>query len=101
MPLFERLRRWMNTRYGAQNRRRMGIKSPLWLSPSRVEFLESRLMLAAVSELAGDVDGDVDFDANDSFLTHLVKLSGTDAQIDQSKGTNTHSATQIRSNIPT
>jgi hypothetical protein len=47
----------------------------------------------------GDVDGDDDFDANDSFLIHLVKLSGTDVQIDQSKGSSTLSANQIRINI--
>ena len=34
---------------------------------------------------SGNVDGDTDFDANDSFLIHLTALSGTDAQIDQSK----------------
>ncbi|MEO1982021.1 MAG: hypothetical protein ABGZ24_15995, partial [Fuerstiella sp.] len=47
----------------------------------------------------GDVDGDSDFDANDSFLIQLVKLSGTNAQIDQSKGTSTLSAAQIRDNV--
>ena len=48
---------------------------------------------------AADVDGDNDFDANDAFLIHLVKLSGTDQQIDQSKGTSSLSAAQIRSNV--
>ena len=56
---------------------------------------------AAIAQLntVGDVDGDQDFDANDSFLIHLVKLSGTDAQIDQSKGSSALSATQIRANV--
>ncbi|HIE97478.1 MAG TPA: hypothetical protein EYG03_20295 [Planctomycetes bacterium] len=56
---------------------------------------------ANVNQLAspGDVDGDSDFDANDSFLIQLVKLSGTNAQIDQSKGTSTLSAAQIRDNV--
>ncbi|MEO2035787.1 MAG: FG-GAP-like repeat-containing protein, partial [Planctomycetaceae bacterium] len=48
---------------------------------------------------SGDVDGDADFDANDSFLIHLVKLSGTDAQINQSKGSSVLTAAQIRSVI--
>ena len=47
-------------------------------------------------QLPGDVDGDRDFDANDSFLIHLVRLSGTDQQIDQSKGSSPLSAVQIR-----
>lgn len=55
----------------------------------------------AMAQLAvdGDVDRDGDFDANDSFLIHLVKLSGTDTQIDQSKGSSPLSAAQIRDNI--
>lgn len=48
---------------------------------------------------SGDVDGDGDFDANDSFLIHLTKLSGTDQQINQSKGSSGRSASQIRSAI--
>ncbi|MEO2029541.1 MAG: Calx-beta domain-containing protein [Fuerstiella sp.] len=55
--------------------------------------------LIAQLGLTADVDGDQDFDANDSFLIHLVKLSGTDAQIDQAKGTSQISATQIRANV--
>ncbi|MEQ9407061.1 MAG: Ig-like domain-containing protein [Fuerstiella sp.] len=47
----------------------------------------------------GDIDGDVDFDANDSFLTHLMKLAGTDQQIDQSKGSSLRTVTEIRSGI--
>ncbi len=51
------------------------------------------------SQASGDVDGDSDFDANDSFLIQLIKLSGTDAQIDQSKGSSSLSATQIRASV--
>lgn len=50
-------------------------------------------------ETAGDVDGDSDFDASDSFLIHLVKLSGTNAQIDQVKGSSALTAAQIRTNV--
>ncbi|MDG1896691.1 MAG: hypothetical protein P8J37_17445 [Fuerstiella sp.] len=46
-----------------------------------------------------DVDGDQDFDANDSFLIHLVRLAGTDAQTDQSKGNSPLTASQIRANV--
>ncbi len=53
----------------------------------------------SVPTLPGDVDGDDDFDANDSFLIQLVKLSGTNTQIDQSKGPSTLTAAQIRTNI--
>ena len=54
-----------------------------------------------VDQLAmiADVDGDSDFDANDSFLVHLVKLAGTDAQVDQSKGGSKLSASEIRANV--
>lgn len=48
---------------------------------------------------AADVDGDGDFDANDSFLIHLVKLSGSNAQIDQSKGPSPLTGAQIRANV--
>ena len=51
------------------------------------------------SSPAGDIDGDSDFDANDSFLIQLVKLSATLPQIDQSKGSSTLSATEIRNRI--
>lgn len=56
---------------------------------------------AAVNSLdaAGDVDGDGQFDANDAFLIHLVKLSGDNTQIDQFKGSSTLSAAQIRNNV--
>lgn len=52
-----------------------------------------------IPPLPGDVDGDADFDANDSFLIQLVRLSGTNAQIDQSKGSSTLTAAQIRTNV--
>ncbi|MEQ9409068.1 MAG: Ig-like domain-containing protein [Fuerstiella sp.] len=87
--------------------------SALWLS-SISEFLYSdnsllttqpavdaalnRVFTAAAGQ-SGDVDGDGDFDANDSFLIHLVQLAGTDAQIDQSKGSSQHTAAQIRNSI--
>lgn len=47
----------------------------------------------------GNVDGDEDFDANDSFLIHLVFLGGTNAQIDLLKGTSGLSAARIRAII--
>ncbi|MCR9200361.1 MAG: hypothetical protein NXI04_17135 [Planctomycetaceae bacterium] len=47
----------------------------------------------------GDVDGDGDFDANDTFLIHLIRLAGTNAQIDQSKGASPLSAAEIRDNV--
>ncbi|APZ95180.1 choice-of-anchor Q domain-containing protein [Fuerstiella marisgermanici] len=50
-------------------------------------------------DISGDVDGDGDFDANDSFLMHLVKLSGTDTQIDQVRGNSPRAAADIRSYI--
>ena len=52
-----------------------------------------------IPPLPGDVDGDDDFDANDSFLIQLVQLSGTNTQIDQSKGSSTLTASQIRTNV--
>ena len=80
-----------------------------------VAFLNDALLVAAndgttgielwsvpLSGLSGDegnVDGDSDFDANDAFLIQLVALSGTDAQIDQSKGGSPLSATEIRAQI--
>ncbi|MEQ9410332.1 MAG: right-handed parallel beta-helix repeat-containing protein [Fuerstiella sp.] len=49
----------------------------------------------------GDVDGDDDFDANDSFLIHLVSLAGTDAQVSQSSGSSPLSAAEIRAAVST
>ena len=54
-----------------------------------------RTSVEAISN-SGDVDGDADFDSNDAFLTHLVKLQGTDVQINQSKGASPRSAAEIR-----
>lgn len=48
---------------------------------------------------AADVDEDGDTDASDSFLIQLVKLSGSNTQIDQSKGASSLSAQQIRDNV--
>jgi len=44
----------------------------------------------------GNIDGDSDFDANDSFLMQLILLAGTDDQVDQSKGSSSLTASQIR-----
>lgn len=51
------------------------------------------------ARVAADVDRDADFDANDSFLIQLVSLAGTDVQIDQTKGSSTQEAAQIRINV--
>lgn len=59
---------------------------------------EIRTAINALST-AGDVDGDSDFDANDSFLIHLVKLAGTNTQIDRSKGASVLTAAEIRDRI--
>ncbi len=88
--------------------------SALWMSAA-VEYLYSdnslltaqpevvaaldMVFLASTNTLPGNVDGDTDFDANDAFLIHLVKLSGTDLQIEQSRGNSTLSAAEIRTNI--
>lgn len=50
-------------------------------------------------ELPGNIDGDADFDANDSFLIQLILLAGTDLQIDQSKGSSPLTAAEIRSGL--
>ena len=65
---------------------------------STLTAAEIRAQISSLG-LAGDVDGDGDTDANDAFLIHLVKLSGTDNQIDQSKGTSPLSAVEIRTNV--
>ncbi|MCA9050946.1 MAG: hypothetical protein KDA89_19550, partial [Planctomycetaceae bacterium] len=53
----------------------------------------------AVSGGPGNVDGDMDFDANDSFLIHLIRLGGTDAQIDLLKGASPRTAAEIRASV--
>jgi hypothetical protein len=65
---------------------------------STLTAAEIRAQISSLGQ-AGDVDGDGDTDANDAFLIHLVKLSATDDQIDQSKGTSPLTATQIRANV--
>lgn len=65
---------------------------------STLSAAEIRANITAIG-IGGDVDGDSDFDANDSFLIQLVKLAGSDTLIDQSKGASLLSATQIRANI--
>jgi hypothetical protein len=47
----------------------------------------------------GNVDGDSGFDANDSFLIHLVALSATDARIEQVKGSSSLTANDIRDSV--
>ncbi|APZ95134.1 Ig-like domain-containing protein [Fuerstiella marisgermanici] len=89
--------------------------SSLWLAATLEHLYDDNALLTNQTEVdaaldkvfvnsggsgpAGDVDGDSDFDASDSFLIHLVKLSGTNVQIDQSKGSSTLSGADIRSNI--
>ena len=49
--------------------------------------------------LAGDVDGDSDFDANDAYLILLYHFSANDAQINGSKGSSQLTPAQIRANV--
>lgn len=65
---------------------------------SSLEAVQIRTIIENLGNLA-DVDGDRDFDANDSFLIQLVQLSGSNAQIDQLKGSSSLTATQIRARI--
>lgn len=65
---------------------------------SSLSASEIRTAVGAL-QTQGDVDGDGSFDANDAFLMHLVMLSGTNSQIDQSKGASPLSAAEIRSRI--
>ncbi len=67
-------------------------------SSSLLTEAQIRIVITQLNIMA-DVDGDGDFDANDSFLIHLVKLAGTDAQIDQSRGGSPLTAAAIRANI--
>ena len=75
-----------------------GDNSLLTTQPKVIAALDM-VFEASTNTLPGNVDGDADFDANDSFLIHLVQLSGTDVQIDQSRGSSTLTAAQIRANI--
>ncbi|MCP4856625.1 MAG: hypothetical protein GY903_19265 [Fuerstiella sp.] len=63
------------------------------------EHVSNALTLQPPGWRPGNIDGDTDFDANDSFLLQLVKLSGTDFQIDQSKGNSSLTAVEIRTII--
>ena len=52
-----------------------------------------------VLQTAADVDGDGDYDANDSFLIQLVQLAASREQITASKGSSLLSAEQIRARV--
>jgi len=80
----------------------LAIRSGALIRDHAVEVTDTAIGTITDDDVAGtpgDVDGDADFDASDSFLIHLVKLSGTDSQIDQSKGSSALTAAQIRSGI--
>ena len=62
---------------------------------SRSTVQQIRTRIEAMGDMA-DVDGDGDFDANDSFLIHLLQLSAADSQIELSKGASPLSAAEIR-----
>ncbi|MCA9051872.1 MAG: hypothetical protein KDA89_24205, partial [Planctomycetaceae bacterium] len=68
------------------------------LGASQLTAAEIRRNIIALGS-AGDVDGDGDFDANDSFLMHMVQLSASDSQITLNKGASPLTAQQIRSNV--
>ncbi|HIE96067.1 MAG TPA: hypothetical protein EYQ63_03405 [Fuerstia sp.] len=74
------------------------MRGPRRVIPRAYSTAEIRTAVTLLTT-AGDVDGDGDFDASDSFLIQLVKLSGTDAQIDQSKGSSPLDAGTIRTRI--
>ncbi|MCA9048535.1 MAG: hypothetical protein KDA89_07390, partial [Planctomycetaceae bacterium] len=64
-------------------------------SPLTAQELRDRI----TSLFSTDIDGDGDFDANDSFLIHLVKLSGTNEHIELLKGASLLTATRIRAAV--
>ena len=66
---------------------------------SGLTAIEIRAFISRLESGTGDVDGDSDFDANDTFLIHLVKLSGTDEQITLQKGSSPLTASEIRANV--
>ena len=72
------------------------VRQNLGASPLSAAGIRSNIQTMAAS---ADVDGDGDFDANDSFLIHLVKLSGSNDRIELNKGVSPLSAEQIRQNI--
>lgn len=49
--------------------------------------------------ITGNIDGDSDFDTNDSFMVNIVLLGASDATINNSKGASPLTATEIRANI--
>jgi hypothetical protein len=55
--------------------------------------------IQAPVNITGNIDGDGDFDPNDSFLVNIVLLGASDATINNSKGASPLTATQIRTNI--
>ena len=90
------LRSRVRTSRGSRVPRRRELGQAGWAG--QLEALEARTLLSSVTA-SGDTDGDRDFDANDAFLIQLVKLSGTNAQIDASKGPSSLAATQIRDRV--
>ena len=47
----------------------------------------------------GNIDGDADFDTNDSFLINIILLGGSDSLIDSSKGASPLTAQEIRDGL--
>lgn len=73
-----------------------------YFAPSRPGFgpeLHRLDVSGSFDAMAGNVDRDTDFDANDSFLTQLVMLSGSDEQIRNSKGAGRTTVSEIRSRV--
>ncbi|MCA9047514.1 MAG: hypothetical protein KDA89_02225, partial [Planctomycetaceae bacterium] len=66
---------------------------------SPLSAAEIRALAGQLGTAGGDVDGNGSFDANDSFLIHLIELGGTNAHIDLSKGASSLSADAIRTNV--
>lgn len=66
---------------------------------SSLSASEIRSSISSQLQLPGDVDGDGDFDANDSFLIHLVQLSATTTQVEQSKGSSLLTGEEISNNV--
>ena len=66
--------------------------------PSPLTAAQIRAAITQLGSLA-DIDGDGDYDASDSFLVHLINLSGTDQQIQDAKGASPLTVAQIRANV--
>jgi CSLREA domain-containing protein len=60
---------------------------------------QSASLTVDVVRTTGDVDGNADFDANDTFLTHIAFLGATDTQLNSFKGASPLSVAAIRANI--